>query len=59
MTPGAKRQARYRERHPEYDRGHPRNARRVFVGRYYVGLAPTPEQAATLNEQSRKEFHDR
>lgn len=31
-------------------------ARRVFVGRYYVGLAPTVEQAAQLNQQAKERF---
>lgn len=36
-----------------------RNARRVWVGRYYVGVAPTPEHAESLNNEAREEFHDR
>jgi len=36
-----------------------RNRLRVWVGRYYVGYAPTPEDAQSLNDEARKEFHDR
>ena len=32
------------------------NARRVFVGRYYVGMAPTEEIASTLNNETREHF---
>lgn len=53
LTP-AERQARYRERHPE--RKARSNATRVYVGRYYVGMAPTEETARTLNQQARDHF---
>ena len=33
-----------------------RNERRVYVGQYYVGTAPTPEQAQTLNTETREHF---
>jgi hypothetical protein len=36
-----------------------RNERRVYVGMHYAGTAPTVEQAETLNQQVREEFHGR
>lgn len=54
---GAERQARYRARHPERaDRGRDeRNSRRVWgFGGYYLGIAPTIEQANELNRLRRE-----
>ena len=71
---GAERQARYRRRHPERvaaaralyrasEHGQAviaaANARQVWVGRYYIGMAPTIEQASILNNEAREEFHGR
>ena len=60
LTP-AERAARYRRRHPDRVQAAAsrRNRLRVWVGRYYVGYAPTPEDAQSLNDEARKEFHDR
>ena len=60
LTP-AQRAARYRRRHPDRVReaATRRNRLRVWVGRYYVGYAPTPEHAESLNNEAREEFHDR
>lgn len=57
----AERAARYRRRHPDRIReaAARRNRLRVWVGRFYVGYAPTPEHAKALNEETRREFHDR
>lgn len=55
------RSAKGRARHRRYNaqRTDSRNERRVYVGRYYVGMTRTPETAAALNEETRKELHDR
>ena len=50
---------RARTRRHNAKRTDERNERRVFVGRYYVGMAPTAESATSLNEEIRKEFHGR
>lgn len=56
----AERQRRYRHRHPDYrEREVVRCRRRVYVGQYYVGIAPTIEIAQRLNDETRREFHDR
>ena len=36
-----------------------RNERRVYVGRYYVGTAPTEEIASTINHETKERFNDR
>lgn len=36
-----------------------RNERRVYVGMYYVGTAPTVEQATELNDEAKERFSDR
>ncbi len=42
------------ERRREYDRRHnARNARRVFGASGYLGVAPSIDQAARLNERAR------
>jgi hypothetical protein len=52
------RTAKGRARHRRYNakRTDLRNERAVRVGRLYVGLAPTPEQAQILNDQARREI---
>ena len=71
---GAERQARYRARHPERiaaaraayrasEHGQAviaaANARQVWVCGYYVGMAPTIEEAQSLNQQAKERFHGR
>lgn len=36
-----------------------RNARRVQVGRLYVGMAPTEDSAKQLNDETRRHFSGR
>jgi hypothetical protein len=54
---GAERQARYRARHPGYDAQS--NARRVWVGRLYVGRTHTQDSAKQLNDETRRHFNGR
>jgi hypothetical protein len=48
-----------RARHRRYNAkrtARPDNSRRVYVGQYYVGMAPTPEQATQLNDETKERF---
>lgn len=47
-----------RARHRRFNakRTDKRNERRVFVGRYYVGTAPSVETATQLNDETKERF---
>ena len=47
-----------RARHRRFNakRADQRNERRVFVGRYYVGTAPSVETATQLNNETKERF---
>ena len=50
---------RARARRHNAKRTDARNERRVFVGRYYAGTAPSVEQATQLNDETKERFNGR